>query len=427
MPYKRIPVIGAVTALLFLSTLAYASATALGPSPARSLPNQAAPTATACMNYLPMIGKKMGNLSLAPLWRFGVARARRAISDYEPTDIAAMRFGWYVDWGAGSSALAYLGIEYVPMVRVKQMKLNGSTPTSAPCGDCPYATPHSYAVSPAISQIQAMASSRPGLLWVIGNEIERRDWGTCSNCGQDEILPELYAVAYHEVYTAIKSADPTAQVAIGGVIQATPLRLAYLQRVWDAYATAYGGDMPVDVWNVHAFVLNEQSTGWGAGIPAGMTETAGMVITPEQNKDFSIARGHIIALRTWMQQHGQRNKPLIITEYGVNIPASWCYWPGNCPFTADKVRNSFMYPSFNFFLNGTDASTGFPADGNRLVQRWNWYSLDDDSVDPSTGQQAYNGNLFWSGLETSPQGVAPLGTYWKQYVQSLPPGASKPY
>lgn len=380
--------------------------------------------------FLPFISANSNCPTFSPLWRFGIARARRPITDYGCSNIAPMRFGWYVDWSAGSSPISGYGIDYIPMVRVKQLKLNGSTPTSIPCAGCPYVTPYTYTVSLTPSQIQSMTASRPGMLWVIGNEIERRDWATCVGCGQDEILAQEYAVAYHDVYSTIKNADPTAQVAIGGVIQATPLRLKYIQQIWDAYDQLYGAGavntMPVDVWNVHAFVLNEDSTTWGAGIPAGLSDTSGMLISPVQNKDFTIAEGHIIALRTWMQQHGQRNKPLIITEYGVNIPASWGCPEVGCPFSPAQVRDSFMYPSFNFFLNTTDPNIGFPADGNRLVQRWNWYSLDDDTLD-GTGQQAYNGNLFWSGFSGNPQGLAPLGTYWQQYVQSLPPGATQPY
>lgn len=392
---------------------------------------QAAPTGTS--TYLPVIEKNYQRPpAISPLWRFGIARARRPISDYNPTDVASMRFGWYVDWGAGSSPLSVFGMEYMPMVRVKQVKLNGSMPTTSPCAGCPYATPFTFTMSLTITQIQTIAANQPGATWVVGNEIERRDWGTCGGCGQDEIVPELYAVAYHDAYAMIKQADPTAQVAIGGMIQATPLRLAYLQRVWDAYQSAYGAPMQVDVWNIHAFVLNEVSCAydpnncWGAGIPAGMTENSGLLITPEQNKDFTIAQGHIVALRTWMQQHGQRDKPLIITEYGVNIP-EWWGCPGTCPFTADQVRDSYMYPSFNYFLNTTNDTFGFPADGNRLVQRWNWYSFDDDALQPDS-RQGFNGNLFSSGLNAGhPMGIVPLGTYWKQYVQPLPPGATKPY
>ena len=61
------------------------------------------------------------------------------------------------------------------------------------------------------------------------------------------------------------------------------------------------------------------------------------------------------------------------------------------------------------------------------MQRWNWYSLDDDSLD-SSGQQVFNANLFDSGLPgANAQGISTLGSYWKQYVQALPPAADKPY
>jgi hypothetical protein len=46
-----------------------------------------------------------------------------------------------------------------------------------------------------------MAASRPGLTWIIGNEIERRDWLNSGggSSGQNEIIPEVYTVAYHDL------------------------------------------------------------------------------------------------------------------------------------------------------------------------------------------------------------------------------------
>jgi hypothetical protein len=41
----------------------------------------------------------------------------------------------------------------------------------------------------------------------------------------------------------------------------------------------------------------------------------------------------------------------------------------------------------------TDTQLGDPSDGYRLVQRWAWYSLDDQLWDPGTGV-GFNGNLF---------------------------------
>ena len=151
-----------------------------------------------------------------------------------------------------------------------------------------------------MGQLPSFVASRPGLLWAIGNEIERRDWDTG---GQDEILPELYAQAYHEVYTTIKRADSTAQVANGSMVAATPLRLQYLERVWNAYTAAYGQPMPVDVWNLHIFILPEQLGGWGAGIPAGLSETQGAtycLVDRTDNRNFSLAWEQIVNFRIWM-------------------------------------------------------------------------------------------------------------------------------
>ncbi|MBI4787228.1 MAG: hypothetical protein HY782_09300 [Chloroflexi bacterium] len=414
-----------------LATWLYATAAPLAPSGDRA-PVVVAPQVNY-LTYLPLISKNFTPLATAPLYRFGIARARLPFTDYDPADVASMRFGWYVDWGAGGASLSQYGIEYIPMVRVKQWKLlPDSTWTREPCATCGYVVPYTYTVSLTASQIQAMAASRPRMTWVIGNEPERRDW---VGGGQDEIVPELYAQAYHDIRAVIKSADPNAQVAIAGVIEATPLRLEYLNRVWNEYTRLYGGAMPVDVWNVHEFILPEKSCAlhpptecWGAQIPAGLDETTwdpfGMSYSAVDNKNFEIAKGHIVAFRDWMKQHGQQDKPLIITEYGVLMP-DWVY-PGQ--FTPEQVRDSFMYPSFDYFRNTKDC-TRSAIDECRLVQRWNWYSFDDDSSSFQYGQvrQNFNGYLFNSGLEGDPKGLSTLGTYWRQYVQPLAAEASKPY
>ncbi len=381
-------------------------------------------TPTPPRYFFPFVTKNY--IPPSPLWRFGVGRVRRPISNYDSYGLTTLRLGWYTDWTATYNAPQPDAMEYLPTVRLKQWKQYDDLTWTLWCMTCSYVSPYTYTVSPGRSVIQSIAAARPGMTWIIGNEIERIDW---PNGGyQDEILPEVYAVAYHELYTLVKTADPTAQIAIGGVIQATPLRLLYLQRVWTAYQNDYGTAMPVDVWNVHGFVLQEYSclqTGIcaGADIPAGFTASEGITYTTgDYNKNFSTVWNNIVALRQWMASIGQRNKPLYITEYGVLLP------PDYTGYSYPEVRDSFMYPSFNAFLNQTDSNIGFASDGNRLVQRWNWYSLDDDNGfwDQGTYYQYFNGNLFYSGLGGNPQGMSPLGTYWLQYVGALPSGG-KPY
>jgi hypothetical protein len=392
--------------------------------------------------FLPLVFKNYA--ASAPLWRFGVAQVRRGLTSYDSYGMASMRFGWYVDFSVTANPSTPYGMEYVPTVRVKQLKLAEDGSTTVCCVNCSYVTPYTYTVSPSVPQIQSIAASHPGMTWLIGNEMDRVDYeNSDGGCGrQDEMLPELYAQAYHDLYSAIKSADPTAQVAIGGMVEFTVLRSRYLDRIWDKYLSLYGQPMPVDIWNIHLYVLQEVKGSWGADIPAGFSETSGALYTILDNKDFTKAWAQIVSLRTWMKDHGQQNKPLITTEYGVLWPA-WLYCPAypdtsGCPFTPEQVRDSFMYPSFDAFLNQTNANIGYPDDGNRLVQRWNWFSVDYDDGDCDSGvfYEYFGGSLFNSGLgPSSPptncsfpaQGITPLGTYWRQYVQNLPVGSTKPY
>ena len=376
------------------------------------------------------------------LSRFGGVLALRPITDYVPYDLDSMRLGWYVDYYVTANAPRPYGMEYIPIVRVKQVKLaeDGSGDTACRYGPY-YASPARYTVIPSLGQIQSVAMSKPGMTWVIGNEIERIDWQDGSTCGgQDEILPELYAQAYHDIVTAIKAADPTAKVANGSLVEFTDLRRQYLDRVWAEYtrlANLNGWPdktMPVDVWNMHFFVLQEIKGSWGAEIPAGLSASSGEQYTfPDDNWDFTKLWVQVVRMRTWMKDHGQKDKPLITTEYGVNYPYSYysCFDSADQTACPRELRDRMMLPSLEAFLNQTDASLGDSNDGNRLVQRWAWWSLDGDAgvCDGGVYLEDFGGALFHSGLGPPgsaggcafpAQGISTLGTYWKQYVQSLP-------
>ena len=79
----------------------------------------------------------------------------------------------------------------------------------------------------------------------------------------------------------------------------------------------------------------------------------------------------IRAFRAWMKDRGQQNKPLIVSEYGV------LYRHIAEADTAQEVQD-FMINTFDYFLNTQDCSLGYAADQCRLVQRWNWYSFNDN-------------------------------------------------
>lgn len=263
------------------------------------------------------------------------------------------RPGWYLNWTPGYTVTrtmaqradpvqmapppeTNLSMEFYPMVRTPQGRL-----------------------SPGPDELAQLAAANPGHTWLIGNEPDVA-W-------QDNATPEQYAYGYRCAYTVIKQKDPTAQVAIAGLSQITPLRLLYLERLWRFYAKEFGHVMPVDVWNMHAFVLREEANSWGVRIPPGFEYVSqGVLWDVADHADLTLVREQVLLMRRWMQEHGQREKPLIISEYGILLTADYGFGPSQ---VAD-----FMVDSFALFNGLTDSELGDPADQNRLVQRWVWFS-----------------------------------------------------
>ena len=351
--------------------------------------------------------------------RLGVGGTTADLGDF---DLGQLNMGLYLDWASRSNPALSIGlpaeVEYIQTVRVHQDKVAG--------WDSAYVDPPTYTVSPNLATLASrVAASPPGSIWRIGNEIERRDW---YNGGQDEITPELYATAFHETRAVIKAADPTARVAIGSVIEATPLRLAYLDRVWASYFNQYGYSMgnDIDVYIVHGFLLREIRNSWGAEIPAGFDNsdadpnnnydpTTGFLYGVAESSPVIVQEHHNIAhfiefttaFRAWLAAKGERNKPLINTEFGV------LYDGFNGESITPQEVNAYMDAAFDYLFTAADPNTGYPADENRLVQGWVWYSLDDVN---------WNGYLFGSGAALSS-----FGENWRAYVSNAAnPLASQP-
>lgn len=277
--------------------------------------------------------------------------------------------GWWLAWRTDPDAAALSNSSFVQMVRIQQ-----------------------GGFSPDLPAIRQMAAAHPGALWLIGNEPDVV-W-------QDNATSEQYATTYGILYPVIKAADPTALVAIAGVSQPTPLRMAYLDRILAAYRAQYGAPMPVDVWNVHAFILREERGSWGVGIPPGMAVEAGALYEIIDHDNLAIFKQQIVDFRRWMAERGFRDQPLIVSEYGVLMPASY-------GFPADRVAG-FLIDTFDFFLTGRDLETGYPADDNRLVQAFCWYSAA-DVVYPTS-------NLF----DPETHALTPVGEVFRAYVSALP-------
>jgi hypothetical protein len=297
--------------------------------------------------------------------RVGVGAGPRGIDGYAWEDTPP---GWYLNWSHQVRPGRWTQTPFVRMVH--------------PRGD---------KFSPSLDEIRRTAVANPGGLWLIGNEPDIV-W-------QDNSTPEEYARTYGALYTAIKKADPTARVAIGGISQPTPLRLAYLDRVLAAYKAQYGTDMPVDVWNIHAFILREERNSWGVGIPPGMNVDQGMLREIEDHADMRIFKQQIVDFRRWMAERGERDKPLIVSEYSILMPEDYGFSP--------DVVSKFMKESFDYLLSARDAELGYPTDENRLVQAFCWFSTADEVYRTS--------NLF----DPETRAITPVGKAFKEYMTRL--------
>ncbi len=322
--------------------------------------------------YLPLVFKDYYRL---PPWsgtaRFGFGVAVNPVEEY---DVSLLGAQWYNNFRFRSDPPPLCDLEYVQVIR-----LSGS------------------GYSPGQKAIETYALARPGTLWLIGNEPDAPL--------QDCITPEQYAPLYHELYGIIKGVDPSAKVAIGGVVQATPLRLQYLDMILDEYQSLYGEKIPVDVWNVHGFVLQEKRDSWGCQIPCGIDDIdEGMLYGVDDHDNMAIFNKQIRDFRKWMKNHGERDKPLIVSEYGILFPSSMGF---------DEPRvESFMLATFDYFLDTKVGWLGYPDDENRLVQAWSWYSLDDDSFE---GHDTHS-HLF----DPDTRQITSLGTAYRNYTSSLP-------
>ena len=316
--------------------------------------------------------------------------------------IPTLDAGWYINFSAEPWGQRIYSASFAPVVRIKQIRDNGVRSTG-------------YTVTPPLSYtyrddsgvlrqgLGGLIARNPGHYWIVGNEVD------VNNDVQDNTMPDVYAKAYHEVYNYIKKADPTAKVAVAGLSMMTPGRLQYLSIVWDTYRTLYGQDMPVDIWNMHLYILEERNPDnpleYGDGKIALGTDPALAKLTSYGNPQFCPAPGdagpdprpdvhcrsehdsvrifkeQVYAMRQWMKARGQQNKPLIISEYGLLYPymreqdgSYFLQDEHGQPFAPDRVTK-YLRDTLRFLEETKDPNLGYPADENRLVQQWLWYSI----------------------------------------------------
>lgn len=240
--------------------------------------------------------------------------------------------------------------------------------------------------------ISSIIAERPGSVWLIGNEPD--------NIYQDNVTAERYAEIYHDLYSFIKARDRFAAVAIAGVSQPTPLRMAYLDRVLETYQELFGQPMPIDIWTIHAYIFREEAGTWGAEIPPGFEDSAGELYDIDDHADINIFMDNLLQFREWMSRRGYGDKPLGVTEFGILLPEDF-------GFSDDKVAQ-FMRDTYDF-LSSASGENGWAKDDYRLFQWWFWYSYYDIYNFP-------RGDLY----DPVARELTPLGQAMRAHVQGAP-------
>jgi hypothetical protein len=266
--------------------------------------------------------------------RIGFGLASKTDAEFWASELGAQ---WYFDWDTKETPISN-NLEYWQTIRVNE---NG--------------------YSPSREKIDYISKNFPGYTWIIGNEPDNRH--------QDNTTPEKYAQIYHELYSLIKENDKSAKIAIAGVSQPTPARMAYLNIVLETYKELYGENLPVDWWNIHAYVLREEENSWGADTPVGVEIKQGNLYEIEQHGDIDIFKENLINFRIWMKKNGYQNTPLVVSEYGILLPEDFGF---SKAFIAE-----YLLQVNGWMLNYQDDEIGYPSDEYHLVQKFAWFSLSD--------------------------------------------------
>jgi hypothetical protein len=212
----------------------------------------------------------------------------------------------------------------------------------------------------------------------------------------------------------------------------------------------------IDFWHIHEQVLCETCP-WGAGVPPGLDDQRDLIgcdygehdtLTEYDHADAEIYKAHIrgwvegeegkpglsrcnaatpeqtVGMRGFMKRRGFRDKPLVLSEYGILQP-SGCGYLGVDVEHGNQLVKDFMTVTFDFNLGigddpGIDPDLGLPSDGNRLVQRWAWYSANSRMSSPDCSHlQIGNGSLLVWNRPTEP---TEFGRHWQAYTCRLQPG-----
>ncbi len=131
--------------------------------------------------------------------------------------VRALGISWGYNWGIRESDLVQGYYEFVPMV-------------------------HPLDVRDRLTYLQDIARAYPGRYWLVFNEPDYHEQDNCS--------PADAAQYYYRLRIALKEADPTAKLIVGGVLWPSP---TWMTGFREEYKKRYGTYPVVEGWHVHNY------------------------------------------------------------------------------------------------------------------------------------------------------------------------------
>lgn len=322
---------------------------------------------------------------------------RDKISRY---DFPLVGFGYYLDYTHTRDASVPAHIKYLHVLRVSNGAFNAEQ-----------------------AGLAALVVANPGSMWIVGNEPEM--WA------EDAVTAEVYAERYFALAQIIRAGDATARIGFGPIVMPTVLRMKYIDFAWKRLIQLAGSHTAaaalIDMFVPHGFILNEQggldengNPFWGSGVPYGFeTRIPPISWQAEQEliTDFSDLYSfekfkiRMLRFRQWMKDSGLQNKALWLTEYGQLAPP-YTRPEDNFYTVPEAITADFFAKTTDWMLQTKDASLGMPTDGNRLFQKWFWYSVNDPMthyggtlVNPDTLKLTFVGGVWLNFIPADPTSI----------------------
>lgn len=275
--------------------------------------------------------------------------------------------GWYFDWGNDGG----------PRENMEYMGLVGSYGDGSSCQNLKLK-----------NLVNANKQKYPdNMMWTVGNQIGWDDGKTALE----------YADDFIKWYDCLKSINPTFQIGSGAIISPwhqTPHTdnncgnangkvdinvpnsgknyfIKYINRIKD-----------IDKNKLPDFIVNHGYTHCNGGF----TVEAFKASIVEQRKE--------------MKELGLQNKDLIIKEF----------FSGSDPRKDFETRQKYLKDTVEYLVNEKNAEIGNPEDGNRLVQRFAWFVLND--------RKGKNKDRYIDALSNTENGeLTPLGDLYRQIIK----------